>query len=239
MTESQGARALPLYRRLAPNPELNLFLLLIACAPEIPDGTLRNVPWVEGVEGATCETLSECRSDEFCHQGSCLLHTARSFEIEFLQASVGGVKPNGAAWETSSFNNSVAPDLIAGVYWIDASVELEADDENYISPRCVSSEKVNVYDATWNERCSLTPEAIEVEYGLGPMGFEGEAIKIFLMDVDTFDFDSGGAWYWEDAAALDELAQYDGQTLRLEEAASADGGEPLWLDIDVKVEVNP
>lgn len=211
-----------------------MLFLLIGCAPaDFPDAKLETFPWVEREPLGACESFDACRSDEFCYEGGCLPHTARSFGFDFIAASVGKVRPDGGAWETSAFATSVEPDLLAKVYWSEGSVE----EEDRAS--CGTSEVVDTYYASWTDPVcwfSVTPDPDSM--GLGPALFEENAVLINLWDVDSFDMDFIAGWSWDEAQEIEDLAALDGERVRLEMGAQP-GGTALWLDVDVWVEVNP
>lgn len=217
---------------------LPLLVSLAACASEpatVPDGKLEVVPHVEPDAGGACQASADCRSDEVCDLEQCIPADARSFRLTFREAQVGSVNPTGGAWETSSWNTTVEPDLYVTVRWLD---DQAVYDQGYVEyeTRCATSEVSDRYTAYWNDACFVTPTPRLSSFGLGPDSYWGDAIQISLWDADSFDSDLAATWVFEDAAALDELAAADGEAMRLEVAA--DGGEGLWLEFDVDVVVS-
>lgn len=209
-----------------------MLALLLACAPaEYPDYKLDMIHWGEPEPLGTCEVLGDCRSDEFCHEGDCLPHSARSFGVTLLAASVGSVRPDGGDWETSDFATTHAPDLVGAVYWTDPETGEEAG--------CETAETPNVYYVSWNySPCWFSAPADQVSMGLGPVGIANGFLEVTLWDVDSFNRDYAASWVWNGVEGAEQLAAMDGQDLRLEKSAES-GGESLWMDIGISVEVNP
>ncbi|MFT5587746.1 MAG: hypothetical protein ACI9VR_005359 [Cognaticolwellia sp.] len=205
---------------------------LLACAPSAgyPDSKLETIPWVEQESFAICETLDDCCSDEFCHEGDCLPHSARSFGIEVLAASVGWVRPDGGDWETSQFATTIEPDLVGGAYWKDLSTGQGTG--------CETWEASNFYDVTWNEApCWFTVVADQSSMGLGPTGIANAFLEVTLWDIDSFDRDHVATWSrsgWGGAAIGDGWPRSPLRTVRpkrwgvaLDGHRNLGGGEPM------------
>lgn len=213
---------------------------LVACelvqpTPDLTDAQLETIPYVEPEPLGVCETSLDCRSDEFCDVGDCIPASARSFRLVFLEGHVGEVTPTGGAWETSSWNTTTKPDLKITASWVVTPYEDEHGDiEN--RQTCSTGEWSDTYSAYWDDMCYATPIPLEQSFGLGPMGYPGGAIEIKLWDVDTFDADLGTSWVFSGAEALDELASFDGEILRLETPAEG-SGQPIWVDVAVDLVV--